>query len=245
MTESIQVENIEVRLKGETVLHDLSFSLDSGEMLGVIGRNGVGKSTLLKVILGLIHPENGTVRIEGKRKRTTIGYVPQSRAIDDEMPIQTFDFIALGLPQLIRPWLTKRDRAMIKEVMALTNATFLANKPLGTLSGGERQRVFLAQALARNPKVLLLDEATSNLDPEAQEQIASLVHRLCMERKIGVLFISHDLELVQKYAHRVLWLRRDGYKIGKTDEILENIIREDTDLAESDRSEPGKGIKNE
>lgn len=227
MSEMIEVKNIEVHFKGEKILHDLSFSLHSEEMLGIVGPNGAGKSTLLKVILGLIIPQNGTVKIEGQKK--SIGYVPQSRTIDEEMPIQTRDFVALGLPHLIRPWLTRKDHDTVKEVMALTNTNHLAKKPIGKLSGGERQRVFLAQALVRKPKVLLLDEPTSNLDPEAQEQVTSLVHQLCQEQGIGILFISHDLALVEKYAHRVLNLTRNGYTIGNVDKILGNFNPKDID----------------
>lgn len=222
MTEVMRVENIDVHFNGEQILHDLSFSLYTGEMLGIIGSNGAGKSTLLKVILGLIKPQHGTVTTKKDEKKVVFGYVPQSRNIDEGTTIQAKDFVSLGLPDYFRPWLTKKDRDTVKNAMMLTDTIHLAKKPVGTLSGGERQRAFLAQSLVRNPKVLLLDESTANLDPEAQEQMITLVQRLSQEQGIGVLYISHDLDLVAKYSHRVLQLTRDHYRIGKTDEILNN-----------------------
>ncbi|GGH87894.1 ABC-type Mn2+/Zn2+ transport system ATPase subunit [Pullulanibacillus pueri] len=222
MIENFSVDHIDVYINGEKILDNLSFSVQPGEMLGIIGPNGAGKSTLLKVILGVIKPQNGTVEMTHSDTRPIVGYVPQSRAIDEEMPIQTWDFISLGLPHRIRPWLTKKDRILIKETMELTDTSRLAKKSIGKLSGGEKQRVFLAQALVRNPDVLLLDESTANLDPKAQEEITSLVQELCTEQHISTLFISHDIHLVAKYAHRVLYLTRGHYSVGRAQDIIEN-----------------------
>lgn len=220
MSTKIKVNHISVRFKDEELLNDLSFSLNEGEIIGIVGPNGAGKSTLLKVILGMTVPYKGSVEWSGRSQYKAVGYVPQSRMIDEEMPIQTLDFVAFGLPHLIRPWLTKKDRKTIQKVMAMTDTIHLAKKSIGKLSGGEKQRVFLAQALVKNPEVLLLDEPTSNLDPEAQEQVASLVHQLCREQGIGVLFISHDLDLISRYADRILHISREGSQIEKTDRIL-------------------------
>jgi len=216
------VDQIDVYINGEKILDHLSFSVQPGEMLGIIGPNGAGKSTLLKVILGVIKPQHGTVEITNEDHGPVIGYVPQSRAIDEEMPIQAWDFISLGLPHRLRPWLTKRDRAVIKETMELTDTSHLAKKPIGKLSGGEKQRVFLAQALVRHPDVLLLDESTANLDPKAQEEMTSLVRELCVKQQISALFISHDVHLISEYSHRILYLTRGHYTVGSVEEIIGN-----------------------
>ncbi|MTT30435.1 ATP-binding cassette domain-containing protein [Terrilactibacillus sp. BCM23-1] len=222
MFKTLDVDHINVIFNGERILKDLSFSVHKGEMLGVIGPNGAGKSTLLKVILGLITPQEGKVSIQSTNKKPVIGYVPQSRLIDADMPIRAWDFVSLGLPNMIRPWLTRRERNKVSKMMEETDTIHLAMKPIGKLSGGEKQRVYLAQALARDPDVLLLDESTSNLDPDAQEAMTSLVHHLCESRNIGIIFISHDLHLVKKYAHRILHMTRGQYIIGKTEEIMKD-----------------------
>jgi zinc/manganese transport system ATP-binding protein len=217
---SFEVEGVSVSFNGETILDNLSFSVEPGELLAIIGRNGAGKSTLLKVILGLIKTYRGTVKLTGQKHRPVIGYVPQSRTIDEEMPISTWDFVSLGLPHLIRPWLNKKDRERIKQVLKLTNTEHLAQKAIGKLSGGERQRVFLAQALVKAPDVLLLDESTSNLDVGAQEQMTLLVEKIAKDQQVSVLFISHDLQLVNRFANRVLFLNRHGYKLGPVHELF-------------------------
>lgn len=224
MTEVMRVENIGVHFNGEQILHDLSFSLYTGEMLGIIGPNGSGKSTLLKVILGLIKPQRGKVKTKKEEKKVAFGYVPQSRSINEGTPIQTKDFVSLGLPEYFKPWLTKKDRDTVKQAMTLTNTVHLAKKSIGKLSGGEKQRAFLAQSLVRDPKILLLDESTANLDPEAQEQMITLVRSLSQKQGISVLYISHDLDLIAKYSQRVLQLTRDHYQIGNTDDILKHSI---------------------
>jgi len=220
MRGELEVRNITVYINGDKILNHVSFSVHRGEFLSVIGPNGAGKTTLLKVISGLIRPQSGIVKIHNGKGKAAIGYVPQSRLIDPETPVQVRDFVSFGLPSLIKPWLTKKDRKAIEKVMALTHTMHLAGKPVGKLSGGERQRVFLAQALLREPEVLLLDEPTSHLDTGAQEQMAALVYKLCRDRKMSVLFVSHDLNLVAKFAHRILYLAKDGYAIGEADEIL-------------------------
>lgn len=224
MTDIITLENVNVHLGGEWVLRNLSFRVRSKEFLGIIGPNGAGKTTLLRVLLGMIQPQDGRVLVMGeevtKAGSTYIGYVPQSRQIDPETPLRAWDFVSFGLPHKYRPWLTKQDRMLIQEALYLTDSERYAEKPLGKLSGGERQRLFLAQALLRNPKVLLLDEPTSNLDPGAQENLAALVERVNKERGISVVFVSHDINLISRYAHQILYLTRERYVKGTVEEVM-------------------------
>ncbi|RYM05768.1 metal ABC transporter ATP-binding protein [Sporolactobacillus sp. THM7-7] len=220
MLRQFQVDDLQVSFNGEKVLNHLSFEVFPGEMLAIIGPNGAGKSTLLKVILGMIHPQGGAVRMESDKRKAVIGYVPQSRTIDEETPIQAKDFVSLGLPAKIVPWLSQKERVTVKKAMMMTESLHLAKKPIGRLSGGERQRVFVAQAMVRHPDVLLLDESTANLDPNAQEQMMQLVQRLCKNQGITVLFICHDLHMVKEYSDRVLFMSRRHYETGSTDEVL-------------------------
>jgi zinc/manganese transport system ATP-binding protein len=221
LTKAVEVKNVDVSLDGKWILRNLTFSVESSVFLGIIGANGSGKTTLMKVILKILKPQGGTVDIVNASR---LGYVPLSRHIDPETPLSSWDFVSLGLPHKFRPWITRQDRMIVKEAMEITNSIDYAAKPIGKLSGGQRQRLFLAQALVKNPQILLLDEPTSNLDPGAQETIASVVDRIRRERGITVLFVSHDVNLISRYADKILYMTQDSYAIGTVDDIMQSSV---------------------
>ncbi|MCM2532593.1 metal ABC transporter ATP-binding protein [Neobacillus pocheonensis] len=221
MTEAVTLNNVNVSLDGKWILRNLTFSVESGEFLGIIGPNGSGKTTLMRVLLRMLKPQEGAVKIINA---SALGYVPQSRQIDPETPLSSRNFVGLGLPHKFRPWLTRHDRFVVEEAMEMTNSIEFADKPIGKLSGGQRQRLFLAQALVKNPQILLLDEPTSNLDPGAQETIASVVDQIRRKRGITVLFVSHDVNLISRYADKILYMTQDSYAIGAVDEIMQSSV---------------------
>ncbi|SFG63105.1 metal ABC transporter ATP-binding protein [Sporolactobacillus nakayamae] len=221
MLRNLQVDHLQVSFNGQEVYTNLSLNVSAGELFAVIGPNGAGKSTLLKCILGLLKPQSGSIRIETDHKKAIVGYVPQSRAIDDEAPIETKDFISLGQCSGLLPWLSKKERASLQEIMHFTDTTRFAKKAIGKLSGGERQRAFLAQALVRYPDLLLLDESTANLDPEAQKEMMELVKRVAREWNVAVIFISHDLSLVKEYADRLMLIAPGRHEISESTAILD------------------------
>jgi zinc/manganese transport system ATP-binding protein len=224
----IAVEHLNVHLGGEWVLRDLSFNVKPGEFIGIIGPNGAGKTTLLRTLLGMLKPESGSVAFRGKDAGTAaspvFGYAPQIRQMDAETPLRAWDFVSFGLRRRFPPWLSRHDRRLIEEAMLATDSYEFAEKPVSKLSGGERQRLFIAQTLVRNPQVLLLDEPTSNLDPGSQENVASIVHFLNQERGIGVLFVTHDVNLIAKHAHRILYLTKGQYAIGTVKQVLQSSV---------------------
>jgi zinc/manganese transport system ATP-binding protein len=229
MSCEILVQDISVHLGGKSILDHVSFSVKSGEFHGIIGPNGSGKTTLFQVLLGLLEPQLGSIQFEDEfqkkiERSSVIGYVPQSRQIDPEIPMTSWDFVSLGLPHKIRPWFTSKDRAAIEDALLLTDAESLTYKMIGKLSGGERQRVYLAQALVRNPRVLLLDEPTSNLDPGAQEKMAAVVARICNKTGVSVLFISHDINLIARYANRILYLTKGHYAVGTVEDVMQSDV---------------------
>jgi zinc/manganese transport system ATP-binding protein len=221
LTDAVTLKNVNVSFDGKWVLRNLTFSVESGEFLGIIGPNGSGKTTLMRVLLRILKPQEGTVDIV---KASGLGYVPQSRQFDPETPLSARNFVSMGLPHKFRPWLTRQDRMIVEEAMEKTDSREFADKPIGKLSGGQRQRLFLAQALVKNPSLLLLDEPTSNLDPGAQETIASVVDRIRRERGITVLFVSHDVNLISRYADKILYMTKDSYAIGAVDEIMQSSV---------------------
>jgi zinc/manganese transport system ATP-binding protein len=232
-TFALDVNHVSVDLGGRRVIHDLSFQVKHGEFLGILGPNGAGKTTLFRVLLELLRPTEGTVHVRGRsgmdqetngvstlKGIATIGYVPQARQIDPELPMQVRDFVSLGLPHPFRFWLSRHDKETVQSAMELTDCARFAHQPIGKLSGGERQRAYLAQALVRSPQILLLDEPTSNLDPGAQEAMAAVVHQFCRSQGISVLFISHDVNLIARYADRILYITPGHYAVGTVDEVM-------------------------
>lgn len=225
MGSGITIEQINVRLGGNWILRDLSLIMQPGEFIGIIGPNGAGKTTFLKALLGMVQLESGKISYQGvPTSGSVLGYAPQSRQIDAEIPLRAWDFVSFGLPHRFRPWMTKKDQKNVEEAMEVTDSIRFADKPIGKLSGGERQRLFIAQALVRNPQILLLDEPTASLDPGAQENLAAVVSHLNKERGIGVLFVSHDVNLIAKHAHRILYITKGQYAIGTVKEVLQSSV---------------------
>lgn len=218
MKEAVTLNNVNVSFDGKWVLQNLTFSVESGEFLGIIGPNGSGKTTLMKVLLKMIKPLEGTVKIANASR---LGYVPQARQIDPETPLSSRDFVSLGLPHKFRPWLTPQDKKMVDVAMEMTNSKAYADKLIGKLSGGQRQRLYLAQALVKKPQILLLDEPTSNLDPGAQESMATVVDEIRREHGITVLFVSHDVNLISRYADKILYMTQGSYAVGTVDKIMQ------------------------
>jgi zinc transport system ATP-binding protein len=207
----LEVTNLSVRFENVQPLRELSFSVARGASLAVIGPNGAGKTVLFRAIIGAI-PSRGTVRwAEGVR----IGYVPQKLDLDRDVPITALDFLAT------RKTLTAVSDKDISQMLTLVGISSEVTKtPIGTLSGGQFQRLLIAFALLGNPNVLLLDELTAGVDEPGQRQLNELVARLQHDRGLTVLFISHELSVVYRYANNVLCLGGGTAHIGAPKEIL-------------------------
>ena len=188
------------------VLEDVSFAVHQGESLCVIGPNGGGKSTLAKLILGLLEPTAGQLTVLGKsprEARTSLGYVPQAMRFDPQFPIAALDIVLMGrLNHLKVGAFSKKCREVARTALNEVGLSGYEKRPFSDLSGGERQRVMVARALACEPEILLLDEPTANIDLsiEAQllETLAALRHRMT------ILMITHDLDLVSSIGDSVL-----------------------------------------
>lgn len=211
----LSVDDLTVAYGDHTVFSNLSFTINSGDFLVVVGENGVGKTTLVKALLGLIKPKEGTINIP---KDTRLGYVPQFRNLDEEYPLSIRDFVALNSRQSRWPWLTKKERHRLDRIIRITDLTKIAGRPLGLASGGEKQRAYLAQALLTNPRLLILDESTASLDNEMKYSLLDLVARF-QEDGLSVMFITHDWDLAQRYGTRYLHMQADGYTAGSINEL--------------------------
>ena len=206
----LKIKNLTYSIGDKTILDNITFSVNSGNVVAVVGKNGVGKTTLLNNILEKL---NKTSQITLVGENPTLGYVPQFRQIDEELPLSAADFVSLPIQKGLLPWLSKKEKSSIKEALELTNSLKLQNKSIGTLSGGERQRVFLAQALVNKPNLLLLDEFTSNLDKTSEIECMTLVKEITKKENIITLCITHELSLIdEKYVDKILYLEKGCFK---------------------------------
>lgn len=197
------------------VVRDLSFAVNQGDFLVVIGENGVGKTTMVRSLLGFLAPQGGTIN---KQAGLRIGYVPQFRNLDVEYPLSIRDFVALNLPNTIRPWLSRDERHQLQQILGQTKLAAIAERPLGLASGGEKQRAYLAQALLAKPQLLIMDESTASLDNEMKFELLDLVSRF-QQLGLSVLFITHDWELAKHYGTRYLHLMPQEYEQGPINEL--------------------------
>jgi iron complex transport system ATP-binding protein len=210
----LQVESLTVRLDGRTVVDDVSFTAKGGELVGLIGANGVGKSTLLKAIAGIQAPDAGAIRYDGellpakagKARARTIAYLPQGQTV--HWPIDVRQLVALGRIPHLAPLsrLSATDEAAVERAMLRADVTTFASRPATELSAGERARALLARALAVEAQVLLADEPTAALDPLHQLQVMALLRQLADDGAL-VIVVLHDLPLAARSCDRFLLMR--------------------------------------
>ncbi len=212
----IELEDINYTLNGHPVLENISFALYEGEYLGIIGPNGGGKTTLLRIMLGLLKPSSGKVKIFGHeihhfKERYKLGYVPQ-RAAHEEFyfPASVEEVVRSG--RTAKMGLFKRfqreDLEAVKQAMDIAGVLKLKERLVGELSGGERQRVFIARALAGGPGILILDEPVVGVDIASKDRFYSFLKHLNQEEKITIIFVSHDVGAIAHEVNDVLCLNR-------------------------------------
>jgi zinc transport system ATP-binding protein len=207
----LSISNLSAGYEHEDILQNVNFELYPADFVGLIGPNGGGKTTLLKVILGLLPPKQGVVEILGlppEKGRKYLGYVPQFLESDQYFPISVRDCVSLGLVSGWSPFLrfSKEQNQQIEHVMEMVGVADLRHKQMGVLSGGQKQRVLIARALVSNPKILLLDEPTSSVDPNVSEDIYELL--LNYNKEFAILLVSHDMLAISSYTKTIACLNR-------------------------------------
>jgi ABC-type Mn/Zn transport systems, ATPase component len=214
MKSVISVSGIRFRYSTVDVLKDVSFDLEVGDYVGLAGYNGSGKTTLIKVILGLLKPYTGNISIMGLPLEKfnlwdKIGYMPQNTSLlNPGFPARVEEIVSLGLlsqkrfPKII----TDKDRRAVAEVLHRLNIEELKNLLIGNLSGGQQQKVFLARALVTKPELLILDEPGNALDPSTREQFFSILEELNKKHGTAIIFITHDIGQIGKYANKIMYL---------------------------------------
>jgi len=209
--EMISVRHLWAGYDGETVLEDINLSVKELDFIGLIGPNGGGKTTLFKVLMGLLPPVRGEVRIVGqnvKEGRRLIGYVPQSIEFDRDFPINVWDVARmgrLGRRRLLQRY-TAEDDAIVADALRRVDMLALRDQAIGALSGGQRQRVYIARALATDPQILLLDEPMASVDPQVSANVYELLNEL--NEHITILLVSHDMSAISSHVKTVGCLNR-------------------------------------
>ncbi len=235
---AITVEGLCVKANGHHLVENISFSIEEGSIVAIIGPNGAGKTTLVKAILGLIPHETGSVLMFGKpfkhnNSNIRVGYVPQKIEFDRTFPLTVSELLRFTIPPFYS--LPFRDRSgeegRINDLLKTVGMHDLVERSIGSLSGGELQRVMIAKAIVNDPKILILDEPASGIDIEGQERFYDLVRRLNKEKGLTVLLISHDLNIVYRFADNVLCMNRKLICSGKpaealTDEVIKSVYGE-------------------
>jgi zinc/manganese transport system ATP-binding protein len=229
----VVLDDAAVRLGSRTIWQHVGVTVGAGEFVAVLGPNGVGKSTLIKVVLGLIPLSEGTVRVlDGAPAdaRPRIGYLPQRRSFDPSLRIRGVDVVRLGLdgdrwgvpvPGAGR-W-TERGRAArrrVDEVLELVGAVAYADRPVGQVSGGEQQRLLIAQALVRRPELLLLDEPLDSLDLPNQASVAALIGAIARHEGVSVMLVAHDVNPILGYLDGVVYLGHGSAACGAPRDVI-------------------------
>jgi zinc/manganese transport system ATP-binding protein len=225
----LEVDHVTVSFGGRTILDEVSFDVRHGEFTGLIGSNGVGKTTLLRAILGLQRLDSGEIRVEGEtlsRRNHTLGYVPQKVALDADIPMRARDFVALGLDAQRYGFSrrTKAQRDRVDEILRDVDAERFGDSRVGSLSGGEQQRVLIAHALVGEPSLLLLDEPLANLDPKSVQEIVSLLHSVASDHGVAVLLSAHEMNALLPVMDRIVYVTNGRAASGTTDEVVQSDV---------------------
>lgn len=223
----LEVSRVSVSYGAREIIHDISFSAQKGDFIGLVGPNGAGKTTLIKAILGLLPISSGHIKLFGKDRHifsdtATIGYLPQNHSgINPLFPASVEEVVLLGLlssktfPKIIQ----KSDKEKIKKILETLGISHLGHTMIATLSGGQQQRVLLARTLISNPSLILFDEPSTALDPESRKDFFQLIQKINIENKVTIILITHDMGYIGAYANKLLYIDQKLIHFGPISEF--------------------------
>ncbi len=219
----LELKEISVRFNGTLALDNISFQLQKGERVAIIGPNGAGKSTLFNIISGVLNPNQGRVRVYGRKPgdHICIAYVPQRSQVDWNFPVNVADVVMMGRVRKLGlfNWPKGKDWEYVRGSLELVGMAHLAKRQIGELSGGQQQRVFIARALAQEAELMLMDEPLTGLDIKSQEDIFGILDKL-RQRNVTILVATHDLNLAAERFDRLMLLNQRLIGFGQASEVF-------------------------
>jgi zinc transport system ATP-binding protein len=237
----ICVADVDFAYDGRVALDHITLHVKQGSTLGIIGPNGGGKSTLLKLMLGTLSPDSGTITVEGMSPKAAcargdvVGYVPQRHTLDWSFPITVKQVVELGLfgKKGLFGHYSRQDRLQVQETLETVGMAKLSRQSIGDLSGGQQQRVFIARALVATPRILFLDEPTTGIDQAAQETLAALLSELKQRYGLTIVMVSHNLRSIIASCDKLACLNRTlhyhDHPSGLSKEVLFQVFQCDLD----------------
>lgn len=211
MKNDIEIKNLSFSYDGVNVLENINFEYDKKDFLSIIGPNGGGKSTLLKIMIGILEPKSGSILLFGQKPTEVtrrISYVPQDTLVNKDFPIKVMDVVLMGRLSKSKAFsnYSKDDKRIAMEMLEKVSMQEFANQKINALSGGQRQRVFIARALASEAEIIFLDEPTASIDTAGQIDIFKLLKEL--NKHVGIVIISHDINVALNYATKVVHVNK-------------------------------------
>ena len=224
MNNILSIKDLTLKYGKNEVLTNVSFQVQQGDYIGIVGPNGTGKSTLINAILGLKIPFKGKIEFNKEIvKQGSIGYLPQRSIRNDKLfPAKVREVVATGLlAEKKQPkFYVQKDYDRVDRILEKLRIEELKDKKIGDLSGGQQQRVLLARAMVSSPKILVLDEPTNALDSKTKEELYDILRILNVEDKVTIMIVSHDLKTIGKYINKILYLEGKVIFYGNYEEFI-------------------------
>lgn len=219
----IECKNLTLGYEGEIIIRDLSFSVETGDYLCIVGENGSGKSTLVKALIGAKKPISGSIEIFVGNKNKRIGYLPQQSGINRDFPASVKEIVMTGLQgnKKFGLFYTREQIAIAKKNIEKLEISDIENKSFGKLSGGQQQRVLLARALCAGQEILLLDEPVAGLDPSVTKDFYEIISKLNCDG-ISVVMVTHDISAAMTYANKVLHISKENSYFSTIQEYIKD-----------------------
>lgn len=230
----LSCKKLTISYEKEEVVSNISFNIEMGDYVSIVGENGTGKSSVLKGILGLVPLKYGTVKFEKGFRRNYIGYLSQQNPMQKDFPASVFEVVLSGClnSKGLIPFFKKEAKNKAKESLRKLGMESFIKKSFADLSGGQKQRVLLARALCATDSIIFLDEPVTGLDPIAIKELYNLIEKLNCEMNITIVMVTHDIKNAMRYSNKILHLRKNDYFFGSKEKYMCSPFAEELDGSE-------------